>query len=137
MAGANYAVVSDITALGIVLTPQQQSTAEVLITQASAKLRKIAKKYGKNIDDMIAEDEDNGEVVKSIVVQSVIRALNSLSDSDPAISQMSQSGLGYTASMTYLNAGQSLYYLKSELKDLGLMRQTYGAMEVYVNDPAD
>jgi hypothetical protein len=36
--------------------------------------------------------------------------------------------------MTYFNAGQSLYFLKSELKDLGLMRQSYGALEVYDND---
>jgi hypothetical protein len=133
MAGVSYASVSDITALGISLTPQQEAAAEVLISQASAKLRLAAKKYGKSIDKLIADDEDYSEAVKSVTVQAVTRALNSIADSDPAVSQVTQSGLGYSASMTYFNAGQSLYFLKSELKDLGLMRQIYGALEVYAD----
>ena len=133
MAGVSYASVSDITALGISLTPQQEAAAEVMISQASAKLRLAAKKYGKSIDKLIADDEDYSEAVKSVTVQAVTRALNSIADSDPAVSQVTQSGLGYSASMTYFNAGQSLYFLKSELKDLGLMRQIYGALEVYAD----
>lgn len=129
--GADYAAVSDITGLGIYLTPQQQTTAEVLITQASAKLRLIAKKYDKDVDALIAEDEDYGEAVKSVVVQAVTRALNSITNTDPAATQGSQSALGYSVSYTYLNAGQSLYFLRNELKDLGFMQQTYGAIEVY------
>lgn len=129
--GKVYASVSDITALGINLTPQQTDAATVLLAQASSKLRTVAKNHGVDIDSRISDDEDYGESVKSVVVQAVIRALNSLSDSDPAVSQMSQGGLGYTATVTYFNAGQSLYFLKSELKELGLMRQTYGAIEVY------
>lgn len=129
--GADYAAVSDITALGVALTPQQEDAAEVLITQSSAKLRLTAKKYGKDIDTLIAADDDFGIAVKNVVVQSVIRALNSITDDSPAAVQTTQSALGYSASMTYLNAGQSLYFLRNELKDLGLMQQTYGALEVY------
>jgi hypothetical protein len=33
--------------------------------------------------------------------------------------------------MTYLNAGQALYYLRNELKDLGIIRQRYGALDLY------
>lgn len=128
---ANYATVSDIIAIGVSLTPQQLSSAEVLITQASAKLRLIAKKYNKDIDELIETDSDYGEAVKSVIVQSVIRALNSLSDADPALSQGSETNGNYSISMTYLNAGQSLYFLRNELKELGLMRQTYGAVEMY------
>lgn len=135
--GAVYAAVSDITALGINLTAQQESAAEVLLSQASAKLRIQAKKYGKSVDVLIADDEDYGEAVKNIVVQSVVRALNSLSDCDPAVSQVTQSGLGYSASMTYFNAGQSLYFLRSELKDLGILRQKYGLLEVFDNGSDD
>mgnify|MGYP002518983087 CR=1 FL=1 len=127
--GAVYATVSDILALGVSLTAQQQSSAEVLLPQASAKLRITAKKYGKDIDALIADDEDYGLAVKSIVEQAVIRALSSL-DTNPAVSQVTQSGLGYSATATYFNAGQSLYFLKTELKDLGLMRQTFGMLEV-------
>lgn len=129
--GADYAAVSDITALGVTLTPQQEDAAEVLITQSSAKLRLTAKKYGKDIDTLIAADDDFGIAVKNVVVQSVIRALNSITDDSPAAVQTTQSALGYSAAMTYLNAGQSLYFLRNELKDLGLMQQTYGALEVY------
>ena len=135
--GAVYATVSDITALGISLTAQQEQAAGVLLEQDSAKLRITAKKYGKDIDALIADDSNYGDAVKNIVVQSVVRALNSLSSSDPAMSQTTQSALGYSVTATYFNAGQSLYFLKSELKDLGLMRQTFGALEVYASDADD
>lgn len=131
--GAVYATVADILALGVNLTSQQQAAAEVLLPQASAKLRISAKKYGKDIDAMIGDDEDYGLAVKSVVEQAVIRALSSL-DTNPAVSQVTQSGLGYSATSTYFNAGQSLYFLRTELKDLGLMRQTFGALEVYADD---
>lgn len=131
---AVYASVSDITALGISLTAQQQQAAEILLETASAKLRLEAVKYGSDIDDLIADEkngEDYGLTVKNIVVQAVVRALDAISDTAPAATQASQSALGYSASMTYLNAGQSLYFLRNELKELGLFCQVYGALEVY------
>lgn len=129
-----YAEVSDIAALGKNLTAQEKEAAEILLDTASAKLRIAARKYGKDIDAMIADEvsgEDYALAVKSVVIQAVLRALTSISDTSPALTQGSQSALGYSISMTYLNAGQSLYFLRNELKDLGLRRQTYGAMEVY------
>lgn len=135
--GAVYATVSDITVLGCSLTAQQEQAAEVLLEQASAKLRLTAKKYGKDIDALIASDEDYGDAVKNVVVQATIRALNSLASSDAAASQMTQSGLGYSATVTYFNAGQSLYFLRNELKDLCILRQTFGLTEVYDLDTTD
>ena len=135
--GAVYAPVGDITVLGRSLTAQEEQAAEVLLEQASAKLRLTAKKYGKDIDALIASDEDYGDAVKNIVVQSVIRALGTVTESNTAISQMTQSGLGYSATATYINAGQSLYFLRNELKDLGIIRQTYGLLEVYEYGTAD
>ncbi len=129
-----YAQVSDITALGKSLTAAQMQAAETLIETASSKLRITAAKYGKNIDKMIADEylgEDFAIAVKSVIVQAVCRSLDSIADSSPAITQGSQTALGYSVSMTYLNAGQSLYFLRNELKDLGILRQTYGALEVY------
>lgn len=129
-----YAKVSDITALGRALSPEQTEAAEILIGTASSKLRITAAKYGKSIDAMIADETlgaDYAVTVKSVIVQAVCRALDSIADSSPAVTQASQSGLGYSASMTFLNAGQALYFLRNELKDLGILRQTYGAMEVY------
>ncbi|MDD7184190.1 MAG: Gp19/Gp15/Gp42 family protein [Oscillospiraceae bacterium] len=131
-----YAEASDIIALGKNLTSAQIETAEILLKTASSKLRLIASRYGKDIDKLINDEatgEDYKTAVKSIVVQSVCRALNSISDTPP-ITQESQSALGYNASMTYLNAGQSLYFLRNELKELGILRQQFGAFEVYDYD---
>lgn len=129
-----YAEVSDITALGKALTTAQLEAAEILLETASSKLRITASKYGKDIDKMLADEvlgADYELAVKGVVIQAVTRALDSMADSSPAITQGSQSAMGYSVSMTYLNAGQSLYFLRNELKDLGILRQTWGAMEVY------
>lgn len=130
----SYASLSDVQAQGIA-TPDENAVEE-LLKIASAKLRVIAKNYGKDIDAMIDADPDFEIVVKAIVVQSVSRALSSLADNSPAITSGSQGALGYSVSMTYLNAGQSLYFLRNELKELGILRQRYGAVEVYA-DAAD
>lgn len=129
--GTVYASVEDITALGISLTATQRDAAEILLSTASSKLRLIANKYGINLDAAVSEDDDYNAAVKSIVVQSVTRALNSISDASPAASQGSETNGSYSISMTYLNAGQSLYFLRNELKELGLKRQVYGALELY------
>lgn len=127
-----YATVQDIMALKS-LTAQQQEAAEVLLPQASANLRLEARKYGKEIDSLIADEvsgEDYALAVKSVVVQSVCRALDSLAGSGNVV-QGTESIGSYSLTATYLNAGQSLYFLKSELKTLGLKRQTFGAVELY------
>lgn len=129
--GAVYAALSDVILFSANLTAHEQEQAESLIGTACAKLRLTAKRYGKDLDAMIEADEDLETAVKSVIVTSVKRALQTYSDGDLTAAQTSQSGMGYAVSMTYLNAGQSLYFLRSELKDLGIVRQRYGAMEVY------
>lgn len=129
-----YASVNDIIARGYTLSSQQQEAAETLLSDASARLRIVARKYGKDIDAMIADETTGADfdlIVKSVVIQAVMRALSTADSSSAAVSQVSQGGLGYSASMTYLNAGQSLYFLRNELKDLNILRQTYGGLEVY------
>lgn len=131
--GAVYASVEDITALGRSLTNQQSEAADVLLAQASAKLRLSAQKYGKNIDNMITDPvtgEDFALAVKSVVVQAVCRALDSVERST-VVSQGTESIGAYSMTMSYLNAGQSLYFLRNELKDLGLMQQRYGFINLY------
>ena len=82
---------------------------------------------------MIADNPDMALAVREIVVKAVLRAIDSSADGSPAATQTSQSAMGYSLSMTYLNAGQSLYFLRNELKELGIIRQRYGVMEVYDN----
>ena len=128
--GAVYASVADVALLRP-LTAQEREQAETLLVSASAKLRLIAGKYGKDLDGLIAANEDYGTVVKAVVTQAVIRALNSVSDNTPPAVQSSQAAMGYSLSMTWLASGQSLYFLKNELKELGLLRQRFGIVEVY------
>ena len=134
--GTVYAEVSDITALGRSPTNQQQEAVEVLIAEASAKLRLMAQKYKKNIDELIADPitgEDYALAVKSVVVQAVCRALDAINDSG-AVSSASESLGPYSYTFQYANAGQLLYFLRNELKDLGLMQQRYGFLNLYEQD---
>ena len=130
---ANYATISDIIAIGKKLTIEEQASAEILIQTASSKIRIIARKYGIDIDKNISDTttgDDLSVAVKNAVVQSVIRAIDSLSSTSSAVSQNSETNGAYNISMTYLNAGQSLYFLNNELKDLGIIRQRYGAIDL-------
>ena len=112
---------------------EEQASAEILIQTASSKIRIIARKYGIDIDKNISDTttgDDLSVAVKNAVVQSVIRAIDSLSSTSSAVSQNSETNGAYNISMTYLNAGQSLYFLNNELKDLGIIRQRYGAIDL-------
>lgn len=129
--GAVYATTEDVQTLGRPLTAEELKKTPQLLEIASALLRTEAGKRSYDLDEQIAEDPDKGLIAKILTVNSVVRSLNAADSSGPALSQGSQSGLGYAVSYTYLNAGQDIYFLRNELKELGLMRQRYGAMEVY------
>ena len=135
MSAAVYATVADIEILGRPLTASEQDRAPAMLEIASALLRREAKDRGRDLDVMIADDPDLGLIAKNVTVRSVVRSLDAVAagtqNGSAAVSQESQSALGYSASFTYVNAGQALYFLRNELKDLGLMKQTYGAVEVY------
>lgn len=127
--GAVYATVADVMKLKP-LTAQQQEAAADLLVEASAKLRIQGKQVGKDVDDLVL-DEDYAQAVKAVVVQAVIRALDTVGGNS-AISQGSETLGAYSYSMTYVGGGQSLYFLRNELKDLGLYRvQSFGALDVY------
>ena len=128
---AEYATIEDVIKLGRKLTAEEQEKAAALLPVACAKLSTACKKDGKDLDIMIADEPDVELVAKDIIVRATLRAVDTIADSSPATSQASQSAMGYSVSMTYLNAGQQLYFLRNELKELGVMRQRYGAMEVY------
>lgn len=133
MAGTVYAEVSDILAIGRTMTAQQTEAAEVLLSEASAKLRLTARKYGKDIDAMIADPvtgEDFALAVKSVVVAAVCRALDAVTESG-SVSQASETLGAYSYTYHYANAGQQLYFLNNELKDLGLKRQKVGWLDAY------
>lgn len=128
--GAVYATVNDIKALKP-LTAQEEQQAGVLIQYASDRLRVIAANYGKDLDGMVNGDESFASAVRYTVVQAVINGLGRLSESANAASQATQSALGYSVTLTYSNAGSFLWFGKAELKNLGIARQSYGALDLY------
>lgn len=129
--GAVYATIEDVQTLGRALSAEEQQKVPQLLEIASALLRTEAEKRGYDLDAMIADDPDKGLIAKILTVNGVVRSLNAASDTSPAAVQGSQSALGYSVSYTYLNAGQDIYFLKNELKELGIMRQKCGILEVY------
>lgn len=127
-----YATLQDITALWRDLTPKESERAVKLIPVVSASLRTEAKKVGKDLDQMIADNSDLQEVVKSVTVDVVARALMTDTNSEP-LSQFTQSALGYSYSGTYLVPGGGLFIKKSELARIGIRRQRYGVIDLYGN----
>jgi hypothetical protein len=108
----------------------------VLLQYASDRLRVIGTKYGYDIDALVSADESYASAVKFTVINTVLNALGRLSVSvgESSASQATQAGLGYSMTLTYSNAGSVLWFGKNDLKDLGLLRQRFGALDIYGNE---
>ncbi len=131
-----FATIQDITNLFRKLTPEETEKATALLPVVSDSIRQEAKKVQKDIDKMLKDGDVLENVVKSVTVDVVARALMTSTDSEP-MSQMSQAALGYSVSATYLVPGGGLFIKKSELARLGLRRQRYGVIELYGTDKRD
>lgn len=129
----NFASLEDLKLLWRDLKKEELERAEALLKTVSASLRYEAKKVGKDLDAMIKDDENLAEVAKSVVVDVVARTLMTSTDQEP-MEQISQSALGYSVSGTFLVPGGGLFIKRSELARLGLRRQKYGGIDLYVND---
>ena len=129
----SFATVEDIELLWRELNSDEAQKAENLLPVVSDSLRYEAQKIGKNLDDMLEEDEILKNVAKSVTVDVVARALMTSTNSEP-MEQMSQSALGYSVSGTFLVPGGGLFIKKSELARLGLRRQKCGVVNLYGND---
>ena len=127
----SFASVSDVIALFRALTPAETAKTTALLPVVSDAIRVEAKRVGKDIDAMIAEDTSGayGNVVKSVTVDIISRMLMSPTDEAP-VSQFSQSALGYSVSGTYLTPGGGLFIKKTELARLGLRRQQIGVISL-------
>jgi len=142
MSAAVYATIEDIRAVGYPLTAAQETAATTMLAQASAQLRIKARRVGKDVDAMIAKPEtgeDYALAVKSVIVQTVTRALDNAGNAGSGgLTQGSQTLGAYTVQQTFFNPGRSLYFLNNDLKDLGLYRgQSFGAVEVYAQGDED
>ena len=120
----DYATVNDVIAVYRPLTPEETARVIALIPDVCARLRKLAKSYGKDLTKMLEDDEDLQQVAKSVTVDVVARTLMTPTTGAP-MTQFSESGNGYSASGTFLNPGGGVFIKTSELKALGLLRPKY------------
>lgn len=127
---SDFATIEDIKNLFRPLSPSEEEKAKALLPIVSDSIRQEAIKVGKDVDKMISEKKLLENVVKSVTVDVVARALMTSTNSEP-MTQMSQSALGYSFSGSYLVPGGGLFIKKSELARLGLRRQRYGVIEFY------
>lgn len=129
----NYIKLDDIIKLFRPLKSDEAAKAENLIPVVCDSLRQEAKNIGKDLDKMLENKELQENVLKSVCVDVIGRALMTSTDTEP-LTQVSQSALGYSVSGTFLVPGGGLFIKKSELARLGLRRQRYGVIEFYGND---
>ena len=127
-----YASIEDYEKVyNIILNNDQQKRLLILIELASSLLREEANKRKINLSSVINSSDDKANVAKMVVLACAHRVMAKDDGQDMPLEQFSQSALGYTFSGTYVNPGDDLYYLKNELKRMGIIKQRYGAMEIY------
>ncbi len=127
-----YASVEDYEKVyNTALNNEQHKRLLMLIELASSLLREEANKRNMNLSAVISSSDDKANVAKMVVLACVHRVMSKDDNQDMPLEQFSQSALGYTFSGTYVNPGDDLYYLRNELKRMGIIKQRYGAMEIY------
>ena len=65
----NFATINDVKALWRNLTEDERIRAEALLPVIADSLRNEAKKVGKNLDEMIMDNESLANVAKSVTVE--------------------------------------------------------------------
>ena len=126
----DFATVEDLQTLWRLLKSDERKRAEALLKIVSDSLRVEAKKVGKDLDVLVAEDPSFESVVKSVTVDVVARTLMTSTEQEP-MTQFAESALGYSVSGSYLVPGGGLFIKDSELKRLGLKKQRFGVLEIY------
>lgn len=129
----DFATVEDLETLWRLLKSDEHKRAEALLKIVSDSLRVEAKKVGKDLDVLAAEDSSFASVVKSVTVDVVARTLMTSTEQEP-MTQFAESALGYSVSGSYLVPGGGLFIKDSELKRLGLKKQRFGVMDIYGTD---
>lgn len=129
---ASYASVSDVITLFRPLTQDEQSRSEELLPIISNELRYRAILVGRDLDQMIEKTPVLADVAKEVTVSAVSRILR-MNTIGEAMTQESQSALGYSWSGTYAVAGGGIgnAILPSDLKRLGLKRARIGIIDFY------
>lgn len=126
----NFATVDDVESLWRPMANEEIIRANALLPVVTNILRNEAKKVGKDLDVMTSQIFGFKDILKSVTVDVVARAIMTSTDQEP-MTQISESAGGYSASGTFLVPGGGLFIKRSELARLGLRRQRYGGMDIY------
>lgn len=123
-----FATVEDIQRLYRPLSAAEQERADDLLPLVSDEIRVLGRNYGKDIDARIKVDSAYESVVKIVTCDVTFRILRQNTEGD-AMSQESQSALGYSWSGTFAVAGGGIAnsILNNDLKKLGLLKQKMGS----------
>lgn len=123
-----FATVEDIQRLYRPLSAAEQDRADDLLPLVSDEIRVLGRNYGKDIDARIKVDSAYESVVKIVTCDVTFRILRQNTEGD-AMSQESQSALGYSWSGTFAVAGGGIAnsILNNDLKKLGLLKQQMGS----------
>lgn len=123
-----FATVEDIQRLYRPLSAAEQDRADALLPLVSDEIRVLGRNYGKDIDARIKVDSAYESVVKIVTCDVTFRILRQNTEGD-AMSQESQSALGYSWSGTFAVAGGGIAnsILNNDLKKLGLLKQKMGS----------
>ena len=135
----DFATLEDVAALtGKEYSVSEQARLTALLADISNALRFEAEKVGKDIDEMIANNEAYASVVKIVTVDVAVRVLRQNLDTEP-MTQESQTALGYSWSGTYAipGGGISGAIMRNDLKRLGLRRQRYGSIDLWPTESTE
>ena len=137
MSNTAFATVEDIQNLWRPLSSQEQSKAENLLPLVSDELRVLARGASKDLDELAADDSAYASVLKIVTVDVTVRVLRQSTEGE-AMTQESQSALGYSWSGTYAVAGGGIAnsILRNDLKKLGLLNQQIGVMYTWQGSKA-
>lgn len=132
MSNPAFATVEDIQNLWRPLTAEERERADNLLPLVSDELRVLASNVNMDLDARAADDSAYASVLKIVTVDVTCRVLRQSTEGD-AMSQESQSGLGYTWSGTYAVAGGGIAnsVLRNDLKKLGILRQQMGVIRTW------
>ena len=132
MATEPYATIEDVSILFRPLTAEEVIKTNALLPLISDELRVRALNFGMDLDQMIEAQPLLASVAKEVTVSVVSRILRQNLNGD-AMTQESQSALGYSWSGTYAVPGGGIgnAILPSDLKRLGLKRARVGWLDMY------
>lgn len=129
---ADFATTEDIIVLWRPLSADESTRAAALLPLVSEALRVCAQNVNVDLDSKAADDTAYASMLKLVTVDIVSRVLRQNTTGE-AMSQESQSGLGYSWSGTYAVPGGGIAnaIMNNDLKKLGLLRQSIGAVQLW------